>query len=223
MTIDIPQSEIDRLKTVLDKISGELKKSSASIIRQSMIFAVVSAAKETHPTRTKLPSKLPLKYRYRPIARPPVEIWQSSDGEIINGSRPQKGKWRKITRAIQIWDKRDGGFSYLPYFGKATGKYDKELKIAMIPHAGAAKAGWLKALNRLPSSRETFSDASTGSLQPIVTETTSQNMHAIIVENIVRYIGITSPNAAARGLQSATNKMIGSYQKKIAELDKYKT
>ena len=42
------------------------------------------------------------------------------------------------------------------------------------------------------------------------------------MENVIRYIGKTSPNAASIGLRSATNRMIGSYKKKISDLEKYK-
>ena len=224
---EIPQSEIDRLKLVLDKIGGELNKSSADILRQAMIFAIQSAAKATAPGKTQLPSKLPDKYKYRPIERyrgNPVLYINESNGYVFQSDiTPKRKNVRRITRAWKYWDKSKGQFSAKPYTGTATKKYDKDKKFGRIPYAGAAKAGWLKALNRLPKAPG-YSDgeAQTGKALPIVTESKGNGQHGISVENIIKYIGKTSPNAANIGLSSATNRMIGAYKKKIADLEKYK-
>jgi hypothetical protein len=223
MTAEIPQSELDRLRAIIDKIAAELKKSSADILRQGMVFAVTTAAKETAPSKQKLPSRLADKYRYRPIVKPKIPIWKSREtGEVHEGDRPTQGKWKKVTKAFQAWSKSSNGWKYLPYNGFASGKYSKDARIGKIPYAGAAKACWLKAFNRLPGSKDQYSDSSTGKAQPRVWETQSGTDHAINVENTIRYIGITSPNAASRAISSAANRMIGTYKKKISDLEKYR-
>ena len=226
ITAEIPPGEIDKLKTVLDRISGELKKSSADILRQAMIFAIQSAAKHTKPG-LKTPSKLQDKYKYRPIvdyhSKVPLYINDSS-GYVFSTKEKVKSKnVRRITRAFRYWDKKNGKKGFLPYYGTGKKKYDKETRRGKIPHAGAAKAGWLKALNRLPQAPG-YSDAGaeTGTAMPIVIESRSDSQHGISVENVIRYIGKTSPNAANIGLRSATSRMIGAYKKKISDLEKYK-
>lgn len=223
MTIDVPQSEIDRLRAVMDKISKELKKSSANILRQGMIFAVTTASIETAPSKKKLPSQLIDKYRYRPIVKPKIPMWKNKETkEIQEGEKPAQGKWRKVTRAIQYWSKKNKTWAYLNYTGFASGKYDKKRGPGRIPYAGAAKACWLKAFNRLPRAKEQYSDPATGKAQPRVWENTNNGEHEINVENTIRYINTTSPNAASRGITSATNRMIGAYKSKITDLEKYK-
>ncbi|NLE06825.1 MAG: hypothetical protein GX638_18765 [Crenarchaeota archaeon] len=226
ITAEIPPGEIDKLKTVLDRISGELKKSSVDILRQAMIFAIQSAAKHTKPG-LETPSKLQDKYKYRPIvdyhSKVPLYINDSS-GYVFSTKEKVKSKnVRRITRAFRYWDKKNGKKGFLPYYGTGKKKYDKETRMGKIPYAGAAKAGWLKALNRLPQAPG-YSDAGaeTGTAMPIVIESRSESQHGISVENVIRYIGKTSPNAANIGLSSATNRMIGAYKKKIADLEKYK-
>jgi hypothetical protein len=226
ITAEIPPGEIDKLKTVLDRISGELKKSSVDILRQAMIFAIQSAAKATAPGKTSLPSKLADKFRYRPIEKykgPPLYVNEKTGYMFAANTEPKSKKVRKITRAWKYWDKGNGAFAMKPYTGTAEKKYDKEKKFGRIPYAGAAKAGWLKALNRLPQAPG-YSDAGaeTGTAMPIVIESRSDDQHGISVENVIRYIGKTSPNAANTGLHSATNRMIGAYKKKISDLEKYK-
>jgi hypothetical protein len=227
ISAEIPSSEIEKLAQVINIIERDLGKSSASILRQSMIFAVQSAAKATEPGRAGTPSKLPDKYKYRPITKyqpeTPLYINDDTGFTFESAKRPKGRNIRKITRAWEFWNKAKGKMDHKPYKGTGKAKYDKENRFSKIPHAGAAKAGWLKALNRLPKAPG-YSDtgASTGKAQPIVQEIHSGEMHQILVENIVRYIGKTSPNAANIGLANATNRMIGSYKKKIAELEKYK-
>lgn len=227
ITANIPSSEIENLANVIKIIERDLGKSSASILRQAMIFAVQSAAKATEPGRAGTPAKLPDKYKYRPITKyqpeTPLYINDDTGFTFESAKRPKGRNVRKITRAWEFWNKAKGKMDAKPYKGTGKAKYDKENRFSKIPHAGAAKAGWLKALNRLPKAPG-YSDAgaSTGKAQPIVQEIHSGEMHQILVDNIVRYIGKTSPNAANAGMANATNRMIGSYKKKIAELEKYK-
>lgn len=223
MTAEIPQSEIDRLRAIIDKIAGVLKKSSADILRQGMIFAVTTAAKETKPGKQKLPSKLADKYRYRPIVKPKIPIWKSREtGEIQEGEKPTQGKWRKVSKAFQYWSKAKKDWGFLTYNGFGAGKYDKKRGPGRIPYAGAAKACWLKAFNRLPGSKEQYSDSTTGKAQPRVWENKNGTEHEINVENTIRYINITSPNAANAAVTSAANRMIGTYKRKISELEQYR-
>ena len=226
ITAEIPPGEIDKLKTVLERISGEWKKSSVDILRQAMIFAIQSAAKATAPGNTSLPSKLADKFKYRPIEKykgTPLYVNEKTGYMFAANTEPKSKKIRKINRAWKYWDKGNGAFATKPYTGTAEKKYDKEKKFGRIPYAGAAKAGWLKALNQLPQAPG-YSDAGaeTGTAMPIVIESRSDSQHGISVENVIRYIGKTSPNAASIGLRSATNRMIGSYKKKISDLEKYK-
>ena len=227
MTIDVPQREIDRLRAVLDKIEKELKKSSGDILRQAMTFAVKSAAIATAPGRTSKPSKLPTKYTYRPIVRyqsnPPTYATDAGF-TFTSEKRPRSKNVRQITRAWQYWNKRKAKGETLqkPYLGSASGKYDKDDKFGKIPHRGAGKACWLKALGLIHGSGESYSDKESGKAMPRVSENKGLTEHGITVENIIRYISITSPNAATEATTKATNKLIGSYKKKIADLDKYK-
>lgn len=229
MTIDVPQREIDRLRAVLDKIEKELKKSSGSILRQAMTFAVESAAIATAPQAgdKKLPSSLILKYKYRPITKYKSKkpLYVTDKGWTFYSEKRPRGKnVRQITRAFVYWNKKKspGKKLQMPYLGSASGKYDKDVQFGKIPHAGAGKAVWLKALGLIHGSGKSYSDKTTGKAMPRVSENKGLAEHGITVENTIRYISITSPRAAARATTKATNKLIGSYKQKIADLDKYK-
>ena len=122
ITAEIPPGEIDKLKTVLDRISGELKKSSVDILRQAMIFAIQSAAKATAPGKTSLPSKLADKFKYRPIEKykgPPLYVNEKTGYMFEANEGPKSKKVRKITRAWKYWDKGKGSFATKPYTGTA--------------------------------------------------------------------------------------------------------
>jgi len=225
ISAEIPKIEFDKMRAVLDKVGSEVKKSSASILRQGMIFAVQSAAKETEPGKTQKPSKLQVKYKYRPIVKykPDVPVYvDDTTGKYFESEFKQTAEnIRKVTKAWKYWDKKRHQWAYMPYTSTATKKYDKEASFSKIPFAGAAKAGWLKALNSLPTGNG-YHDASTGTQQPRVKEKHSGQDHEIIVENLIKYIAKTSPNAASMALSKATDRMIGSYKKKIDGLEKYK-
>ena len=229
MTIDVPQREIDRLRAVLDKIEKELKKSSGNILRQAMTFAVESAAIATAPQAgdKKLPSALILKYKYRPITKYKSKkpLYVTDKGWTFYSEKPPTRKSaRRVTRAFVYWNKKKspGEELQMPYLKANTKKYDKDVHFGKIPHAGAGKAVWLKALGLIHGSGKSYSDKTTGNKMPLVREDKGLTEHGITVENIIRYISITSPNAAAEATTKATNRLIGSYKQQIADLDKYK-
>ena len=235
-SISIDKSEVDKLEEVLSIIEKKLKKGSADIIRQAMIFAVFSAAKATIPSRASTPDKLPDKYLYRPIVKyqseTPLYINDDTGFTFESAKRPKGRNIRKITRAWEFWNKLKNKIDYKPYKGTSKAKYEKKSSFGQIPYAGMGKHGWLQAINRLPASKEGYStphrwrkinaNGKGRSVNPIIVETVTGVMHDLMVKNVVTYVGKTSPNAANEGMKSARMRMIGSYKKKIAELEKYK-
>ena len=69
VTAEIQQSEIERMTRIVNAVVAKLDKQAENIIRQGMIWAVQSAARETAPGRAASPSKLADKFKYRPITR----------------------------------------------------------------------------------------------------------------------------------------------------------
>lgn len=228
MKIDmsIDPADVARMSRILKRIETELGKDITKITRQGMIYAIQSAAKATAPGTASSPKKLPTKYKYRPIERYRDGINRYElGGKIVTLEQRLSDKsleargGKRITRGYRIWRKRSGAWGMIPYSGDITGKWDKESPIARIPHAGAAKGNWLRALGKLGGKSEKIDDQ--GKLPPPSVRIARRlTEYSIEVGNRVRYISITSPNAARDAMRMAANRMAKAYSKKIKELDK---
>lgn len=232
VTAEIQQSEIERMTRIVNAVVARLDKQAENIIRQGMIWAVQSAARETAPGRAASPSKLADKFKYRPITRyhgslnryayevnGKTRVWETE--RRLSKKSLEKSNKRRLTREIELWSKAAHALVKIPYTGPATsGKYDKTSRIGRILHAGAGKACWLKALGKLPGGKPDPASESAAAPRPHVQVAKSEGEIRMIVENTVRYVDITSPGAAARATTSAANRMAKYYSKLIPELEK---
>ena len=217
ISADIDRRDLDRLQTAMDRAAEELGRDMRSLVKQASIWAIQSAARETAPSRASSPSRLPVRYRYRPISRyrGSVFIYAQNDKIVFKTERRLSKKSetrrgvRRVRRQIEIWSRKSHSLISLPYLGSATGRYDRQSRIGRIPHAGAAKAGWLRALGLLPGSAPRVN---TGELDPYtpsprVRVAARLSSYSIFIENTVRYIAQTSPNAARAAMSSTANRM----------------
>lgn len=236
ITAEIDPADIARLSRVFERAQTELKKDIRDLTRQAMIFAIQSAAKATGPGTASSPSKLPDQYKFRRIIKYPGSdfryAYRKRNGKEgmfttakrISRKQVEKRGLRLLKRNIEIWDRRLYCTRMVPYFGTATGKYDKKSRVGRIPHYGAAKAGWLKALGRLPKAKSAFkmtlfelaesalkaaADAAENRYVPTprVSEVKQKDSYGLIVENVVKYVTIISPNAAPEAMRKTANRM----------------
>lgn len=229
ISAEISDHDIMRLRDTIERGAKELGVSAADLVRQASIFAIQSAARETGPGNAASPSKLAVKYKYRKIVKgtPGPLNWfryrRLRDGRDIvfqtandiSRRTQQKRGLKKMTRSVKVWSKKQQQFVLRIYSGTATGKYDKESRIGRIPHYGAAKAGWLKALGRLPGSKPLKSEGDQWVPNPRISVTKQESTYQMVVENVVRYVDKISPQAAAVAMQKTANRMERIVQKRI--------
>lgn len=232
MQAEIDPRDIERLTRTIERAVLDLDETTRDMTRQAMVFAIQSAARETGPGKKPSPKKMENRFKYRKIVRYPGRdfryAYRKSDGKtgmfvtdkrISPRSRKERGL-RLLTRNIEIWDRRLHVTRMIPYFGKATTQYDKESSFGRIPHYGAAKAGWLKALGKLPGSKPEPLDQPQYVPTPRVSEVRRPDIYGLIVENIVKYVEAISPNAAGIAMRKTANRMEKIVQQKIDK--KYK-
>ena len=209
----IDQRELDRdvrkLENTLSRISRIMKKDADQLIKQTGIFAIQSAVKLTKPGVTSKVSKLPKKFKFRPLARIPDSFgYYYTDGtdRIFKTKRPltrkeiRDGKLKRVTKGIKLWNKKRKGFTYVPYIGTKRDESDPRFK---IPYAGAAKVGWLKSYQKLSRKSVDVGKNKGGKRYNRITVRPG----LLEVVNLVSYASKTSPLAARDGLRKATSRL----------------
>lgn len=238
---EIDPADLERMRKLMERAVHDLGMSTRDITRQAIVFAVQSAAKETGPGNASSPKKMAVQFRFRKIVpykdsgmySPSLQrnvkdfryAYRTSSGETkmfptdveISKKSQNKRGLRELKRNIEIYDRKLRTMRMIPYIGTATGKYDKTSRVGRIPHAGAAKAGWLKALGRLPGSKPEALENPQYVPTPNVSVEKSKDTYAITVENIVKYITKISPNAAAIAIKKTANRMEKIYERKIKD------
>ena len=234
ISAEIDPADLAKLRRTVEEAASKLKLSTRDLIRQSAIFAIQSAARETGPGKAASPSKLAVKYKYREIVkgtpgplnwfryrhlRDGWDIVFQTANDISLGTQQKRGL-KKLTRSVRVWSKKQRQFVLRIYSGTATGKYDKESRIGRIPHYGAAKAGWLKALGRLPGSKPLKSEGDQWVPNPRISVEQSRDTYGLTIENLVRYVDKISPKASAVAMKKTANRMEYFYRKKIERLER---
>ena len=235
---------MNRLQRTLKKAEKELNIDIRDITRQAMIFAIQSAAKATGPTTRTSPSELPNRYKFRKIVRytGPGNYYRYYDRsgqkqvlftrkELDVKAARKRGKMRnirKLTRAIEVFDRKSRRIVQRIYHFNARGSYDRVNNIGKIPYYGLAKAGWLRCLSLLPPPSPEWRDAQSEATKakfnreyrkyvplPGVKEIKSFGRYGLIVVNNVRYVSIVGPNATADALRKTANRMNKIVQYKL--------
>ena len=209
----IDQRELDKdirkLTGTLNRISRVLKKDADELIKQTGIFAIQSAVKLTKPGVTSKVSKLPKKFKFRPLAKIPDSFgFYYTDGteRIFKTKRKltrkeiKDGTLKRVTKGIKIWNKKRKGFTYTPYIGTKRDESDPRFK---IPYAGAAKVGWLKSYKQLSRKPVDIGKNRGGKRWNRITVRPG----LLEVVNLVSYASKTSPHAAREGLRKATSRL----------------
>jgi hypothetical protein len=132
----------------------------------------------------------------------------------------EKKGLRRLKKNIEIWDRKLRATRMVAYTGTAVGKYDKGSRIGRIPHYGAAKIGWLKALGRIPTSKPQREEGDQWIPSPRVETVKSKELYGFTIENLVKYVSIISPEAAAIAMRKTANRMERIIEKKIAAMEK---
>lgn len=253
MQAEIDPRDIERLTRTIERGVMELDEMTVDLVRQAMIMAITTAARETGPSNAPSPSKLPKKHKFRRIERYTgpgyyYRYYDRSGNKQVLFTRKEldvkaarkRGKMRNIkrlTRAVSVWDHAAHRLVQRIYTFDGARTYDTTNRIGRIPYAGLAKAGWLRALDLLPPPSDRWLQAVFGDLEsgkremakyryrqwvptPTVSKVKNADTYGLIVENIVKYVSIISPNAAAVAMRKTADRMEHTIQARIDK--KYK-
>ena len=204
--------DIRKLSKTFDRMSIVLGRDRESLIKQTAIFAVQSAVKATGPGKSGKVSKLPKKFKFRPLVKIPETsgYFYTQDGEnIFRTSQPINVKAKRnkdrgikrITKGIKMWNKKTKGFTYLPYIGAKRDESDRRFK---IPFAGSAKVGWLKSLNKLDKKPVDIGENKRSSKR---FGRVTRRPGLIEIVNLVSYAAKISPQSARIGLAKASRRL----------------
>ena len=202
-------NDVLRLNKLLDNVERVLKKDSDGLVLQTAVFALTSATKVTKPGDKSKISRMPKKFRFRPLVKMPDSAgfyYVTMDGTIfkndsqISRKSMNRRKLKRVTKGIKVFNKKQRGFTYIPWIGTKD-ESDKKFK---IPFAGAAKAGFLNGLKRLD--KKPVDLAETGRSRKRYTRVTRRHGFVEII-NLVAYAAKTSPGADRVGLHKATNRL----------------
>lgn len=214
--VEVNQTDLNRLNKLLEFTAKHTSRNMGSLVKQSAITAIQSAAKATKPGEQASVKSLAMKYKLRPLfAVQSVlggkQMYQLPNGKtfqtenVISKNTQQKKGLRQIKRAFQAWSKKENRWSFIPYLGVKGGKYDADAKGGKIPGYGAAKAGWLKALGSF-GKPENLDGNLKKPVSKVETQLSGKNPFALI-QNLVAYISKTAPQSAQIGIQKATNRL----------------
>ena len=117
---EIDPRDIERLTRTIERGVMELDEMTVDLVRQAMIMAITTAARETGPSNAPSPSKLPKKHKFRRIERytGPGYYYRYYDvyghkqvlftrKELDVKAARKRGRMRNIkrlTRAVSVWD-----------------------------------------------------------------------------------------------------------------------
>jgi len=222
---------VPELTALLRDITDSTRKKMPALCRQAAYFAVRSAIKATGPGTGSRISALPQKYKYRPIEKifgrkglmRGKFLYKLANGRfwstdlLLSAASMQKRGISRVDRGILKWDKRSHGWAYLPYLGTKTGRFDAEAKGGKIPHSGAAKAGWLRALPKLGKPGGDNIPAETGRDHTRVEQRTTDSGCFIGIFNDIDYVSAVGPESAQRGIDSALEIMRHTYLPQLSQ------
>ena len=218
--------DVQRIQKVAKAVAKVTRKTSQDVLKQSMFFAIKSAAVATKPGNKSNVNAV--KYRYRPLVKGNArKMLRSMTGyyyyindkdkmfrtknDISRKTMKAKGM-TPVTKAIKAWDKKKKKFTYRPTRHK---KRDKTKKIFQIPFAGGAKAGWRTAAKFIPGKRPKFpNDKSAKNREPAKINDVTVRPWSIRVDNLVKYVSKSAPMSGIIGLKKAANRMEAIYIKK---------
>ena len=217
-TVKVNQDDVKRLNKLLNFVADNTSRSMGSLVKQSAITAIQSAAVATKPGTQANTKSLAQKFKYRPIVGMKAMFskgqyfYKSIDtGKTFTSdnfiSEPTliKKHLRIVKYAFKAWSKKQNKWSFIPYFGTKSSGYDPSAKGGKIPGYGAAKSGWLKALGLFGKAENTDNNVK-GQVSKVNMNLSGKNPFASIT-NLVNYISKIAPDSARIGIQKATNRL----------------
>lgn len=227
----IDSANLRRLFRTMEDMRNMTGKKMPVIIRQAMRFSVISAARATPPgDKAGKVSSLPQKYRIRPFEKIPesagyfYQYTAKGTGKVgvLKFDRPLSRKsvsrrkksdptFKRLTKGVKCWNKKLKKWTYVP----SAEAPDKKSRVRRIPYAGAAKAGWRKALRVLGNAKGgTGADLGMAETGPEITKTVIEPLMNE-VENVVSYASKIAPWSASVGLRKGANRLRGFYLKQL--------
>jgi len=217
-TVTVNQDDVKKLNKLLNFVAENTSRNMGSLVKQSAITALQSAAVATKPGTTASVKSLAQKYKFRPIVgmksmhSKGQYFYQNIDtnktfttNNFISEQTLISKHLRIIKYAFKAWSKKLNSWNLIPYFGTKTSGYDTTAKGGKIPGYGAAKSGWLKALGIFGKP-----DNSGGNVKSEVTKVdmnlSGKNPFASIT-NLVEYVSKIAPESARIGIAKATNRL----------------
>lgn len=224
---EIDKNDVEKLSKLFIRAEKYVVKDAEHLIRQTMGMAITSAAIATKPRKKKSAKdgrrrggKLTNKQKYRPLVKLPESMgnWYYQEGKYkpfkvkrkLTRSEMKKGNLVRITKAIKMWNRRGGGWKFLPYPGSKFSKKDRRFR---IPAAGLAKEGWYRAAAAFDKKFTYESLRRNKNLHGIYVLT--QGFMFMQVVNKVKYISKSSPASARYGLNKARKRMEKVWMPKI--------
>jgi hypothetical protein len=215
LTQKLDAASVNRLNRALDKAVSMTGRGMKGLVKKISFYFAQSVVKETGPGKSK-PSKLPKKYRLRPVEKmPDDEHWyvdKSTDFLFDAGNKIEGKRAKNLRKAkgIKFWDKKKNAFGFIPT--KATTKYGATGRKAKIPHAGAAKAGWLGVMALMGKNTE---KTTIGTKYSRFGFASDKNTAGSILANLVDYTRRRWPNAHRRALRKAGNRLVKGAEKQL--------
>lgn len=217
----VTMREREKIRRLLWAVYRRGRRDLPGLVKQAGTFALQSASKATPPGKGTNVKRLPLKYRFRPTARLPKDIfwyaWKrkgdtfESGGNIFRSDRrlrsgERSGRLLRIKWGIKYWSKKKRGWDYLPILdvrARKPPKYMKEDKRARIPNAGAAKYAWLGSLGRLQNKNyESGNIYSPSKLHELKRRKTWMK-----ASNLVKYAGKIAPRVVNTAIYKARRRL----------------
>lgn len=217
LTAKLDNAIVNRLNQALEKAVAMTGRGMKGLVKQATVFFTQSSVKETGPGKSK-PSRLAKKYKFRPVEKlPDGEDYyiNKSTGFLFNAGKKLTGKKAaglRKAKGIKFWDKKKNAFGFIPT--KATTKYDTSDRRAKIPHAGAAKAGWLGVLALMGKNAE---NTTVGTKYSRFGFAADKDTAGAVLANLVDYARKRWPNAHRRALKKTENRIIKNAEKVAAK------
>jgi hypothetical protein len=194
----------------LDAVSRQTKRSVESLIRTFILYAGQSAVKLTPPGKAGKIKSIQRKYKVRPIVNmynATGRYWYvKADGTMfslsvkVSTARLNRRGMKRVTKAIKAWDIKANKWYYIPFVGQ-----DKNHKQRTIPAYGAAKAGWIHAVNKAVGKNLGTTSHVRGGLGSGRTSATSGEL-----VNKVRYVAKIASFVPEAAKKSALARLTGS-------------
>lgn len=118
---------------------------------------------------------------------------------------------KKVEKAIKFWDKKKGTWGFIPYPKRSL---DMKHKFVKIPHALAAKGGWMGVLRLLNKTKGELIPKIGTKYSRYIFRTTKDEAMAEMV-NQIKYTHKKWPTAVPEALKKVTNRIRGREAKRI--------